>query len=54
MANFPETVLFPGHNYGMTETSTIAAELQNNMYLRVRSLEDWRKLRGQNASPTAT
>jgi len=42
----PETVLFPGHNYGMTETSTIAAELENNLYLRVRSLEDWRGLMG--------
>lgn len=42
----PETVLFPGHDYGMTQTSTIAEELENNLYLRVRSLDDWRRLMG--------
>jgi len=42
----PETVLYPGHHYGPTETSTIANELNRNAYLRIRSLEDWRGLMG--------
>jgi glyoxylase-like metal-dependent hydrolase (beta-lactamase superfamily II) len=42
----PETVLFPGHHYGPSETSTVADELRENFYLRVRSLEDWRRLMG--------
>jgi glyoxylase-like metal-dependent hydrolase (beta-lactamase superfamily II) len=42
----PETVLYPGHDYGMTETSTIADELKNNFYLRVGSIEEWRRLMG--------
>jgi hypothetical protein len=41
-----DTVLYPGHNYGPTETSTLEEELQNNLYLRVRSLDDWRQLMG--------
>jgi glyoxylase-like metal-dependent hydrolase (beta-lactamase superfamily II) len=40
----PETVLFPGHNYGATPTSTIADELRHNVYLRIPSLEQWRLL----------
>jgi glyoxylase-like metal-dependent hydrolase (beta-lactamase superfamily II) len=42
----PETVLYPGHHYGPTETSTIGGELERNAYLRVTSLEDWRRLMG--------
>ena len=42
----PETVLYPGHHYGPSETSTIGDELANNLYLRVRSLDDWRRLMG--------
>jgi glyoxylase-like metal-dependent hydrolase (beta-lactamase superfamily II) len=42
----PETVLYPGHHYGPTETSTIADELRQNTYLRIRSIEDWRSLMG--------
>jgi glyoxylase-like metal-dependent hydrolase (beta-lactamase superfamily II) len=42
----PTTVLFPGHHYGPTPTSTIADELRENVYLRVRSLDDWRRLMG--------
>ena len=42
----PGTVLFPGHHYGPTETSTIRDELENNLYLRVDSLDDWRRLMG--------
>jgi glyoxylase-like metal-dependent hydrolase (beta-lactamase superfamily II) len=47
LAKLPsKTVLYPGHHYGPTETSTIEQELQNNLYLRVRSLDDWRQLMG--------
>lgn len=40
----PETVLYPGHHYGPSETSTLAEELRHNAYLRIRSLDDWRRL----------
>ncbi|MDH3745126.1 MAG: MBL fold metallo-hydrolase [Acidobacteriota bacterium] len=40
----PGTVLYPGHNYGPTETSTIGEELESNSYLRLESLESWRQL----------
>jgi glyoxylase-like metal-dependent hydrolase (beta-lactamase superfamily II) len=47
LAKLPaDTVLFPGHDYGPTESSTIGTELDNNVYLRVRSLEDWHRLMG--------
>lgn len=45
LAKLPtETVLYPGHHYGPTETSTIGDELRHNVYMRVPSLEDWRRL----------
>ncbi len=47
LAKLPrETVLYPGHHYGPTPTSTIGDELEHNHYLRIRSLEDWRRLMG--------
>ena len=47
LAKLPtETVLYPGHHYGPSETSTIEKELENNLYLRVGSLEDWWQLMG--------
>jgi hydroxyacylglutathione hydrolase len=47
LAKLPaDTILFPGHHYGPTPTSTIGDELRENVYLRVRSLEDWRRLMG--------
>jgi glyoxylase-like metal-dependent hydrolase (beta-lactamase superfamily II) len=47
LAKLPtDTVLFPGHHYGPSETSTIGAELEQNPYLRIRSIEDWRRLMG--------
>jgi len=47
LARLPaDTVLFPGHDYGPTPTSTIGNELATNYYLRIRSLEDWRQLMG--------
>ena len=42
----PETVLFPGHHYGPTPTSTVADELRRNVYLRMDSIEEWRRLMG--------
>lgn len=48
LAKLPvDTVLYPGHNYGVTVTSTIGDELRQNAYLRVRSLDDWRRLMGR-------
>jgi len=45
LAKLPaDTVLYPGHHYGPTPTSTIGDELRENLYLRVPSLEAWRKL----------
>jgi glyoxylase-like metal-dependent hydrolase (beta-lactamase superfamily II) len=47
LARLPETtVLYPGHDYGPTETSTLGQERRENAYLRLRSLEDWRALMG--------
>jgi glyoxylase-like metal-dependent hydrolase (beta-lactamase superfamily II) len=47
LARLPEsTVLYPGHDYGPTPTSTLEAERRENVYLRVRSLSDWRSLMG--------
>ena len=47
LAKLPrETVLFPGHHYGPTETSTIGDELEHNHYMRVSSIEDWRRFMG--------
>ncbi len=47
LARLPrETVLYPGHDYGPSPTSTIGDELDSNFYMRVRSLEDWRRLMG--------
>lgn len=48
LAKLPaDTVLYPGHHYGPTPTSTIGDELQHNHHLRVSSLEDWRRLMGR-------
>jgi len=43
----PDTILYPGHHYGPTETSTIGDELEQNIYMRVASLDDWRHLMGR-------
>lgn len=42
----PDTVLYPGHHYGPTPTSTLGDERQQNQALRVSSLEDWRRFMG--------
>lgn len=47
LAKLPaETVLYPGHHYGPSRTSTIGEELEQNYYLKIRSLDDWRRLMG--------
>jgi len=43
----PTTILYPGHHYGPTPTSTIGDELRENAYMRIRSIEDWRRLMGR-------
>lgn len=49
LAKLPSsTVLYPGHHYGPSPTSTIGDELENNLYLRIRSLDDWRRLMGMD------
>ncbi|MDX1385759.1 MAG: MBL fold metallo-hydrolase, partial [Thermoanaerobaculia bacterium] len=50
LAKLPsDTVLYPGHHYGPTERSTIGDELRQNPYLRIRSIEDWRRVMGYSA-----
>jgi glyoxylase-like metal-dependent hydrolase (beta-lactamase superfamily II) len=44
----PETILYPGHNYGPSPTSTIGEELRHNVYLRIPTLEDWHGLMGRH------
>jgi glyoxylase-like metal-dependent hydrolase (beta-lactamase superfamily II) len=45
LAKLPDrTVLFPGHHYGPTERSTIGEEREQNVYMRVPTLEDWMRL----------
>lgn len=47
LARLPgDTILFPGHHYGPTPTSTLGEERRTNQYLRIGSLEDWRSLMG--------
>jgi len=46
LARLPEeTRVYPGHNYGETETSTIAHELRSNPFLRCATFEEFRALR---------
>lgn len=48
LAKLPsDTILYPGHHYGPTETSTIGDELENNAYLKIKSLDDWHRLFGR-------
>lgn len=45
LAKLPhDTVLYPGHHYGPSPTSTIGEQMQQNYCMRMRSLEDWRRL----------
>jgi glyoxylase-like metal-dependent hydrolase (beta-lactamase superfamily II) len=40
------TVLYPGHDYGAAPTATLESERRTNPYLRVPSLEAWRRMMG--------
>lgn len=40
-----ETVVYPGHNYGSTPTSTMGREILENPYLRAADYEAFRSLR---------
>lgn len=47
LAKLPDdTMLFPGHHYASKPTSTIGDEKRENQYLRMRSLEDWKRMMG--------
>lgn len=47
LSNLPEsTLLFPGHNYATKPKSTIGDEKRENQYLRIRNLDDWKRLIG--------
>jgi len=44
LAKLPaDTIVQPGHDYGRTPTSTLEQERRTNPYLKVRSLEEWRR-----------
>ena len=46
LATLPDdTVLYPGHDYADRPTSTIGEEKRTNVYLRMKSLDDWLRLR---------
>lgn len=45
MALPEETVVYPGHNYGSTVTSTMGREILENPYLRSADFEAFRQLR---------
>jgi len=45
LAKLPDSaVLYPGHDYGTTPTSTLAGERARNPYLRIPTLEEWRRI----------
>lgn len=47
LSKLPEdTLLFPGHNYASKPVSTIGDEKKENHYLKMRSLDDWKRLMG--------
>ena len=41
----PATMVYPGHDYGDTPTSTIAHEIRSNRFLRCATFEEFRALR---------
>jgi hydroxyacylglutathione hydrolase len=45
LASLPDdVVLYPGHDYGATPTSSLGEERRGNSYLRVPNLEAWMRL----------
>lgn len=50
LAKLPDaTRLYPGHNYASRPTSTIGDERQTNLFMRMTSLDDWRRLQARAA-----
>ena len=48
LAKLPDdTVLYPGHDYGHSPTSTMGAERRENTYMRVPSLDAWLGMMGR-------
>jgi hydroxyacylglutathione hydrolase len=48
LAKLPdETVLYPGHDYASSPTSTIGNEKRSNFYMKMKSLNDWMSLMGR-------
>lgn len=41
-----DVVLYPGHDYGSAPTSTLGEQRRTNTSMRLRSLDDWRRLMG--------
>ena len=41
-----ETILYPGHNYGATPTSTMGSQKEENYAFRPKTLDDWLMLMG--------
>ena len=41
-----DVVLYPGHDYGRSPTSTLGEERRSNAYLRVPTLEQWLRMMG--------
>jgi len=42
----PDTILYPGHNYGPKPQAAMAEVVKINPYLNVPSMEDWRGMMG--------
>jgi hypothetical protein len=40
-------MLYPGHDYAASPTSTIGNEKRSNFYMKMKSLEDWLSLMGR-------
>jgi glyoxylase-like metal-dependent hydrolase (beta-lactamase superfamily II) len=48
LAKLPDdTLLFPGHHYSDQPSTTLGEEKRTNYYLRVPTLDDWRRLMGR-------
>lgn len=47
LAKLPDdTILYPGHDYGRTPTSTIGEEKRSNTYMRIPTMEQWMSMMG--------
>lgn len=47
LAKLPDdTILYPGHDYGRTPTSTIGEEKRSNTYMRIPTVDQWMAMMG--------